>query len=79
MLVCRIVASSFDALILLLSGPRLGGTASWDALVSPCSEKGSCRVVDVVQVGGKVGRPSKPVDEGFPRGGRCEVITELLD
>ena len=36
-LVCRVVASSLDAFVLLLEGPGLGVALGWDALVSPLS------------------------------------------
>ena len=73
------VASSFDALVLLLTGPSLGVASHRDSLISPCTKEGSSRVIDSVQLEGQVGRPSELVCKGFPGGRQCKVSAKGVD
>ena len=72
MLVSRLVASSANAFVFLLVGPRGGGAVGGHSMVSPLSQEGGCRMVAAVQRGGQVGRPSARVDKGLP-GHRLKV------
>ena len=68
MLACRFVAATADAFLELFVGPRGGVCFGGDSFVSPSAEKWDSWVIDIFQVRGKVGTPSKVGDEGFPGG-----------
>ena len=66
MIIGRLVSPTLEAGVLKLVGPRVVGGEDGDTLVTPFSEERRSQVVDLVQLGGEVGTPSKVVYESFP-------------
>ena len=74
MLGSRSVASSLDAGIKLVFGPRRRRGQSGNSLVSPGLEEVDSWVIDLVKIGREIGASSKVVHKGFPGFGVLEVV-----
>ena len=72
-----LVASLADGGILLFQGPGGSGCVPRHSVVAPLPEESSSRVVNVVEVFGKVGLASEGGDEVFPGGGRFKLRDEF--
>ena len=77
---CRgAVAPLCYTLVAALRGPRFGGGVHGYTMVSPLAEKACSRMLDRIEVFGKVGGPAESGDEGFPGPGGSEAGRQLRD
>jgi hypothetical protein len=64
---------------MFLDGPRIGSGGSGHTMVSPLAEKGSSRVIEIIDARGKIGTSSEVADEFFPGGRRVKITSQLFN
>ena len=73
------MTASVDSGVSLFGCPRRRRGLSGDPFVSPSSQEFRGRVVQVLEVGGQVGRAAKFVHEVLPGAGVVVTITQFSD